>query len=139
MKAKTKIFISIIVIVVVLIAISAIWFFYPKTFLSGVEPADISSISVFDGNTGKSFVIEDLDEISHIVENIHSNKMVRNKTVGRVDGFCFSMIFYNSNGEEIDSFIINSENTIRDDSFFYRCDGGLCFDYLKELEDKYVK
>ena len=32
---------------------------------------------------------------------------------------------------------INSSNTIRKDPFFYRCDGDLCFDYLKELEEKY--
>ena len=32
---------------------------------------------------------------------------------------------------------INSSNTIRKDPFFYRCDGNLCFDYLKELEEKY--
>ena len=31
-------------------------------------------------------------------------------------------------------FILNSDDTIRKDPFFYRCDGGLCFDYINELE-----
>ena len=26
--------------------------------------------------------------------------------------------------------------TIRKDPFFYKCDGGLCFDYIKEIESK---
>ncbi|MGN8697642.1 hypothetical protein ACTNE3_11435, partial [Bacillota bacterium HCP3S3_F1_1] len=34
-------------------------------------------------------------------------------------------------------FILNSDNTICKDPFFYRCDGGLCFDYLKTCEEKY--
>jgi hypothetical protein len=49
------------------------------------------------------------------------------------------MKFYDNSGKEIDSFIINSTDTIRDDPFFYCGNGDLCFDYLKELEDKYVK
>ena len=34
-------------------------------------------------------------------------------------------------------FILNSDNIIRKDPFYYRCDGGLCFDYLKACEEKY--
>ena len=45
--------------------------------------------------------------------------------------------YVDENGNEIESFIINSPNTIRKDPFFYRCDGDLCFDFLKELEEKY--
>ena len=30
-----------------------------------------------------------------------------------------------------------SDNIIRKDPFYYRCDGGLCFDYLKACEEKY--
>jgi hypothetical protein len=49
------------------------------------------------------------------------------------------MNFYDNSGKEIDSFIINSTTTIRDAPFFYQCKGDLCFDYLNELEDTYVK
>ena len=139
MKAKVRIFLLIIAIVVALIAISAIWYFSPKTFLAGFEPSDISSISVFDGNTGNSFVIDDIDEIRYIVENIQSIEMTRDKVSLGYAGYSFRMSFYNSNGKEIDNFIINSTDTIRDDPFFYRCGGGLCFDYLKKFEDMYVK
>lgn len=41
--------------------------------------------------------------------------------------------------KEIESIILNSADTIRDDPFSYWCDGGLCYDYIKELERQYVK
>lgn len=134
LKTKEKIFMLIIAIVIAVIAVSAIWYFSPKAFLSGVEPSDVSSISVFDGQTGNSFVIDDLAEIRYIVENIQGVEMTRDKVSLGHMGYAFRMSFYNSNGKEIDSFVINSADTIRDDPFFYRCNGGLCYDYLKELE-----
>ena len=53
-------------------------------------------------------------------------------------GYSFRMSFYGENERVLDSFIINSSNTIRSDPFFYRCDDGLCYDYLIELENKYA-
>ena len=46
---KKKKYLLIIMIVFALAAASAIWYFLPKIFLSGVEPSDIKSIAVFDG------------------------------------------------------------------------------------------
>jgi hypothetical protein len=99
----------------------------------------VKSISVFDGNNGNGFAIEDESEIQYIVENIQSIAMTREKVSVGYSGYTFRMKFYDSNGNEMDGFIINSSNTIRNDPFFYRCNGDLCFDYIKELEDKYVK
>lgn len=83
-------------IVFALAAASAIWYFLPKTFLSGVEPSDIKSIAVFDGNTGKGFDINDADEIRYIIENIQGIKMERdNISIGYLGGgafVCISMI-----------------------------------------------
>ena len=119
-------------IVFALAAASAIWYCLPKIFLSGVEPSDIKSIAVFDGNTGKGFDINNADEIRYIIENIQGIKMERdNISIGYL-GVSFRM------RKEIESFTMNSANTIRKDPFFYRCDDNLCFDYLKELEDKYT-
>jgi hypothetical protein len=138
MKKGKKIALFILVAAATVIAISAAWYFSPKTFLKGMEPSDVSSISVFDGNNGNGFVIEDETEIRYVVENIQSNAMKRGKVSVGYTGYSFSMKFYDNSGKEIDSFIMNSATTIRDDPFFYRCDGGLCFDYLKELENQYV-
>lgn len=139
MKIKQKISLMIIVIVIAAIAVSVVWYFSPKTFLSGIAPSDVESIAVFDGNTGNGFVIDDLAEVEYIVRNIQDIEMERDNISVGYSGYRFRISFNSSNGIEIDSFVINSADTIRDDPFFYRCSGDLCFDYLMELEDKYVK
>ena len=108
----------IIAIVFVLIAALTIWYFTPITFLS-------------------SFDFSDTDEIRYVVENIQSTKMKKDTLSIGYSGYSFRISFFDENGKEIENFMINSSNTIRKDPFFYRCDGNLCFDYLKELEEKY--
>ena len=136
MKRKQKIRISIIAAAVVIIVLAGVWYVLPKTFLRGTEPSDLKSVSVFDGNTGKGFRIEEPEEIQYIVENIQGAEMKRDNLSLFYSGYGFRLSFYDEGGRQIESFIINSEDTIRDDPFFYRCDGGLCFDYLTELEER---
>ena len=78
------------------------------------------------------------EEIQAIVENIQSTPMKRDKISVNYSGFSFRMNFYGENGRVLDSFVVNSTDTIRSDPFFYCCDGGLCYDYLGELEAQYV-
>lgn len=137
MAMKNKKIRLISTIVFVLIAALTIWCFMPTTFLSKDNPSDIKSISVFDGNTGKSFDFRDTDEVRYVVENIQSTKMKKDTLSIGYMGYGFRISFFDENGKKIESFIINSSDTIRKDPFFYRCDGGLCYDYLKELEEKY--
>ena len=113
----------IIAIVFVLIATLTIWYFMPTTF--------------FDGNTGERFDFSDAEEIRYVVENIQSTRMKKDTLSIGYMGYRFRISFFDENGKEIESFIINSSDTIRKDPFFYRCDSDLCFDYLKELEEKY--
>ena len=134
---KNKKFLLIIAITFVFVAALAIWYFMPTAFLSKVNPSDIKSISVFDGNTGESFDFSDTDEIRYVVENIQSTIMKKDTLSMGYTGYSFRISFFDENEKEMESFIINSSNTIRKDPFFYRCDGDLCFDYLKELEEKY--
>ena len=138
MQTKKKIIIVSIAILTLLVLVLLVAYFSPKIFLKKVNPSAINSISVFDGNTGEGFVISDPDEIKHIVENIQNIKTKRDKISLGYSGFGFRLSFYNEKGKEIDSFIINGEHTIRSDPFFYRCDDTLCFEYLKELENKYT-
>lgn len=137
MRTKKKITLLIMVIGIAAIAILAVCLFTKKTFLSGVEPSDVKSISVFDGNTGKDFDIKDTDEICYIVENIQGSKIERDKVSIGYSGYSFRVRFCDGVGKEMESFIINGVHTIRKDPFFYHSDGDLCYDYLKELEDKY--
>lgn len=139
MKRKKIILISFVVFIIVALIVMCVWYYTPKTFLNKVDASEVMSISVFDGNTGKGFVIESSEEISQIVENIQQVQMKRNKISVGYSGYSFRMQFMDKNGKVIDSFIINSSDTIRDDPFFYQCDGGLCYDYMKELEDMYTR
>ena len=134
---KKYILYGIAAVVVIAVIIVCIWYFSPKTFLKNVDASDVSAISVFNGSTGKSFTIENTDEIKYIVENIQSIEMKRDNISSNYDGFSFSLTFKDADGKTLDSFIVNSDDTIRDNPFFYRCDGGLCFEYLKSLEEYY--
>ena len=134
MKKKRCTIIAVIILLAA--ALLAVWYFLPMTFLKGVASSDVTLISVFDGNTGESFEICDADEIRCIVENIQNTKMKKDKLSLNYTGYSFRMKFCSEKGKELASFILNSESTIRKDPFFYRCDGGLCYDYLKELEEK---
>ena len=50
----------------------------------------------------------------------------------------FKISYINSNDKDIiPVFILNSDNTLLKDPFFYRCDGGIMLDYLKACEEKY--
>lgn len=137
MKRKQILFLSFLAIAIVIIAILALWYCAPKTFLKGLEAEEVASISVLDGSTGKQFEIDDPEEIRYIVENIQSREMKRAQISVHHSGFTFHLRFCGKNGAELDSFIINSADTICSNPFFYRCDGGLCFDYLQALEAQY--
>lgn len=137
-KRKQKFFLSVLVILVLLAASFALWYFSPKTFLKGIEASQIKTISVFDGNSGKSFEISDPDQVRVIVENFQAHEMKRDKLSIAYSGFGFRLFFTGENGKTLCSFILNTAGTIRSDPFFYRCDGGLCFAYLAELEEQYA-
>ncbi len=124
-----------IMIAVVLIIAATIYCLVPKTFGKEINPEEVDHIDVFDGNTGAKFTVDDPDDIKYIVENIKSKTMKKaGISLGRM-GYRFSVVYADSNGKAIlPEFIINAEDTIRQDPFFYHCDGGLCFEYLAKLE-----
>lgn len=136
MKKKIVILFSILL---VLIIISLAYYFTPKTFCKGINPADVDHINIFDGSTGTGFTVENADDIKYILENIQSKSMrIRGVSIGRM-GYKFSVMFVDKNDNAVISqFIINSDDTIRKDPFFYSCDGGLCIEYLNELENKII-
>ena len=105
MKKKYILYGAIALFVIAAIAI-CIWYFSPKTFLKNTNANDVTSISVFNGSTGKSFVIENTDEIRYIVENVQSVEMKRDNISSNYNGFSFSLTLKNVDGKTIDSFIV---------------------------------
>lgn len=133
---KNKLRIPIIALSVVIV-LAIVFYFAPKTFGRNVNPSDVDHINVFDGYTGVGFTIENPEDIQYIVENVQNQSMKRDGiSLGRM-GYLFSISYIDSNGKDIiPIFFINSDDTIRKEPFFYRCEGQLCVEYLKELESK---
>lgn len=127
-----------VVVVVILIIMAVIYYFVPKTFGKNVNPSEVDHINVFDGNTGTGFTITNPKDIKYIVENIQSHSMKKDGvSLGRM-GYSLKISYIDSNDKAvIRVFTLNSDDTIRKDPFFYICDGGLCFDYIKDCEEIY--
>lgn len=136
MRKSKKLLLLIPLLLVVAIAAIAVLFFSPKTFLKGIDPAAVGSITVVDGNDGTSFVIEDASVIQSIVETLQSSSMKREGLSASSTGWTFQMTFYDNTATELARFYLNSATTIRDGLFLYRSSGELCLDALQELAAK---
>ena len=136
MNVKKKAVIPVTVILI-LIAFTALFFLTPKTFGRNADWSDVDRIEVFDGNTGVGFTIDNPEDIQYIVENIQSRQMrIDGLSVGRM-GYGLKITCFDDHDQAIiPEIILNSDDTIRKDPFFYRCDGGLCFDDIKEMESR---
>lgn len=131
---KKKILLIIFVIFIIAAVLSALLLLVPKRFGKGIDPEDISKISVFDGGTGVSFDIENPDDIKEIVENIRNTPTRRTGiSLGKV-GYSFSMEYIDQAGKTVQKFTLNSPRTIRKDPFFYTSEEDFCWEKLSELE-----
>ena len=116
------------------------WWRMPVRFLKNIESENISRIEVFNGSTGIRFTVTDQKDIKYIVENISQKTMRKSGISLSFTGTRYNMKFISPDEEVIDSFIINSKNTIRKDPFFYFDETeSLCSEYLRELEKKTSK
>ncbi len=134
MKTKKKLLIPIAAILI-LIVIAAALYFSPKTFGKNVDASEVDHIIVFDGNKGVGFTVDNPVYIAMIVRNLQNTPMKRDGiSIGSM-GYRFSIEGVDGDGKTIIPILfINSDTTIRKDPFFYTCDGGLCIDFLEELE-----
>lgn len=139
MRKSFKVLITILIICAVCAGCAAFWYTAPKTFLKGVSPSEISEITVFDGTNGKHFSVTKSEEIEKIITSVQSVKMKRNRISVGYSGFSLNLSFKDKSGVITESFIMNGDTVIRDDPFFYDCNSGLGFDYLKELENIYAE
>lgn len=116
-----------------------IWWNVPCSIIS-IEPAEVSKIEVFDGNTGKSVTITDVNDIEHIIENLSAVTLRKDKISLGYMGYSFRTTIYKVGGDVYKKFIINSKDTIRKDPFFYRDSSeSIDYKYIREIVDKYAK
>lgn len=97
------------------------------------SPNEIDRISVFDGRNGNGFEIENDEELKQIINYMNEMHMNRDKVSLGHMGYGFRITLYSSD-KQVETFILNSENIVRKDPFFYNLQEktGL-YDYLDLL------
>jgi len=134
---KKKRFFQIIVLGILALT-GIIWYRTPVDFVR-LSPENVLKIVLFDGNSGKGCHIQDPQDIQHIIENLNTIKLQRDKlSIGYV-GYRFQTTIYLTNGEEANGwnhFILNSNDTVRKDPFFYKVvEGEIDIEYLQKRLD----
>ncbi|OKZ75622.1 MAG: hypothetical protein BHV93_00465 [Clostridiales bacterium 52_15] len=82
-------------------------------------------------------LITDKEQIQHIVENLNGVELKRSKPSLGYMGYSFKVTIYLSDGNEAgdwNNFIINSDDTIRKDPFFYSVTkGNIDYSYIEGI------
>lgn len=133
MKKKASI---VLAAVLILISGVAVWYCAPIDLIS-LDPNEVMEIVIFDGNTGNATHIEDQEQIRHIIDNLNDIEVKRSKPSVGYTGYRFRTTIYLSDGNEADdwnNFIINSDETIRKDPFFYSViKGKIDYSYMESI------
>lgn len=134
---KKKIIIVLSVMVIFLVGF-CVWYNVPIDLMS-LEHNEVLEIVVFNGNTGNTTHIADKEQIQHIIDNLNAVELKRSKPSVGYSGYSFKMTIYLLDGNEADGwndFIINSDDTIRKNPFFYTVSKGkIDYDYIKNIAE----
>lgn len=117
MKKKVSIVIGVVTMFMILCFIA--WM-APSNFLKGFNAENIAMISVRDGSTGNNFEIINQEDIAFIVVRIQSQTFKKDGVSMFLMGTLYTMRFFDSNDRLVAEFILNSDDTIRKDPFFYK-------------------
>ena len=113
-----------------------VWFNIPLDLMD-LDPNEVMEIVVFNGNSGNATHITDKEQIQHIVENLNGVEVKRSKPSLGYMGYSFKVTIYLSDGNEAgdwNNFIINSDDTIRKDPFFYSVTkGNIDYSYIESI------
>lgn len=133
MKKKVSVLLAVALILILGVAV---WYNAPIDLIN-LDPHEVMEIVVFNGNSGNATHIEDKEQIQHIIDNLNDIKVKRSKPSVGYMGYSFKMTIYLSNGNEADgwnNFIINSDDTIRKDPFFYSViKGKIDYNYIEDI------
>lgn len=130
-----KLLIILLIICIILIS-GVVWYIKPLNLLE-LNPDNVSKISIFDGNTGIALSITEKEDITYIINNLNAIVLKKDGISTGFTGYSFKTTIYLKNGEEAggwNNFIINSEDTIRKDPFFYKVvEGEIDYQYIRRL------
>ncbi len=109
----------------------------PRNFLKGIKAENIAMISVRDGSTGNIFEIINQEDVQFIVERIQSQSFKRDRVSLFLMGTLYTMSFFDSNDNLVAEFILNADDTIRKDPFFYKTTPELIglTEYINNISD----
>lgn len=134
---KKMIIILLSVVAIFLVGFS-VWYNAPIDLMS-LDHNKVLEIVVFNGNTGNTTHIVDKEQIQHIIENLNDVELKRSKPSVGYSGYSFKTTIYLIDGNEANgwnNFIINSDDTIRKDPFFYTVNKGkIDYDYIKSITE----
>lgn len=134
---KKKLIILFAAVAIFLVGFS-VWYNIPIDLMS-LDYNEVLEIVVFNGNTGNATHITDKEEIKHIIENLNDVELKRSKPAVGYSGYSFKMTIYLLDGNEADgwnNFIINSDDMIRKEPFFYTVNKGkIDYDYIKSIAE----
>lgn len=133
MKKKIIILLSAMAI---LFAGIAIWYNMPIDLMD-LDHNEVKEIVVFNGNSGNTTHIKDKGQIQHIIANLNDVEVKRAKLSVGYSGYSFKVTIYLADGNEADdwnNFIINSDDRIRKDPFFYSVTKGkIDYNYIEDI------
>lgn len=112
----------------------------PKMITLDVDTGAIAKIELRSGMTGKSIEITDEDGIYRITSDINKLQFQKKGSAAGQGGWSYWLIWYDAQGNEMESFTINGDNRIVKDDYFYQSvNGTLDNEYYKELLQGHVE
>ena len=128
MKRKTILVSS---VTAILLAGLFVWYTLPVDLMD-LDHKEVLELVVFNGSSGNATHITDKEQIQHIIDDLNDVEM-------GYSGYGYKLSVYLSDGNEAgdwNNFIINSEDTIRKDPFFYSViKGYIDYNYIENIAE----
>ena len=109
-------------VIISILSVCLIYYFSPKVFCKNIsnDRGDIF-IEIRDGTTGNIVNITEKEDVDDILNLLKKRTYKKSSLSLGYMGTKYTLTIYDGCSKK-DSFIINDENLIRKDPFFYTCD-----------------
>ena len=125
-------------VIAILLAGIFVWYTFPVDLMD-LDHNEVMELVVFNGSSGNVTHITDKEQIQHIIDDLNDVEIKRTRSSMGYSGYGYKLSVYLSDGNEAgdwNNFIINSEDTIRKDPFFYSViKGNIDYNYIKNIAE----
>ena len=105
---------AIVIVAVALLVALGIYFFPQKANIG-----EAARIEIRDGSNGNSVEITEPEDIARITDNINELSFVRTTLTAGTGGWSYWLIWYDAEGNEMESLVLCGDRRISGDTFFY--------------------